>query len=133
MELNITDFFNNAVPSDYSASNAEMGNKSAGAYTWRSAQEACSTWLLLDTTKKRQAFKEHIDGFGAWEPEEVVHWSNTELNALCIQMISGDMRDYSDDTSTWDWAKYESMCEEGNCSGSLYRGDDNQVYYYLGL
>lgn len=39
MEINITTFFNNAAPMDYSASIAEIGDD-AGPSTWRAANEA---------------------------------------------------------------------------------------------
>ena len=42
---------------------------------------------------------------------------NTHLNALCIQFIAGDIREYGLDN------------ENG---GNLYRGMDGEVYFYCG-
>ena len=38
MEIDITDFFKNAAPMDYSASAVEIG-RDAGAHTWRAAMD----------------------------------------------------------------------------------------------
>jgi hypothetical protein len=67
MELNITDFFNNIRAADYSASIAELGDNAA-AITWGNAIRETSQWPdLLDTDEKREEYREHIRGFGAWD------------------------------------------------------------------
>jgi hypothetical protein len=130
-ELDITDFFNNAAPRDYSASEAEIG-RDAGKATWGAACEDSREWPLLDTDEKRDAFRRHVMDFGAWTPEEIGTWSDTELNALLLQMIAGDMRDYCDSAEGWDWEEYEKGAERGTYSGRICRGDGGRVYYYIG-
>jgi len=91
MEIDITDFYRNACPKDYSASVAEIGNN-AGAYTWRAACDDSEDYFMLDTDEKRIAFREYVRGFGAWSDDEIAAWSDAELNALFIQFVSGAMR-----------------------------------------
>jgi hypothetical protein len=132
MQLDITDFFNNECAMDYSASVAEIGNN-AGQDTWNAAignAPDYASWL--DTESKRQEFRDYIKGFGAWEVEEIAGWTDDALTALLIQMISGDIREGELDTESPDWEAYQKACEAGQCSGRLYLGDDERVYYYIG-
>lgn len=129
MELNITKFFNEACPKDYSASVAEIGNN-AGADTWRAACDDSEEYLLLDNDEKREAFRQFIDGYGAWNGQEIAAMTDTDLNALLLQFISGDIREFIGDK--WDWSEYEKQCSEGNASSRLGIGTDNEVYYYIG-
>jgi len=90
-DINITRFYNEAAPMDYSASIAEIG-QSAAADTWSAALDDAPDYNLLDTDEKREAFCEFVSGFGAWTGEEIAAWTDTELNALFMQFIAGDMR-----------------------------------------
>ena len=100
MEINITRFYNEAAPMDYSASRAEIG-QDAGPSTWRAACEDAPDYNMLDTDDKRDAFRRFVKGFGAWSQEEITAWSDIELNALFIQFVSGDMRNNETDR-IWD-------------------------------
>jgi hypothetical protein len=133
MELDITKFFREAAPMDYSASRAEIG-QSAGEDTWRAAREDAEEYDILPTDEAREAFRDHIKGFGAWEPEEIAAFTDTELSALCLQMVAGDMReaDLSADADDDAWAEYQKRAERGSLSGRISRGTDGTVYYYLG-
>ena len=121
MDINITSFFNNAAPMDYSASVAEIG-RDAGLSTWQAANEDSPDYFMLDTDEKREAFRNHVKGFGAWSDEEIAAWSDVELNALFIQLVSGDMREAGLDEKPVDWEAYQEKAEEGNCSGNIYGG-----------
>lgn len=134
MELDITAFFNVANPIEYSASVAEIGNN-AGSITWGNAREA--DFQILTTDEQREAFRAFVRESGGWDDEEIATWSDNELNALCIQWISGDMREpvgfeLGPHTTDAQWADYERQCNAGQCSGRLYRGDDGQIYFYIG-
>lgn len=133
MELNITKFFNNAEPWDFSGSVAERGND-AGKITWGNAMEAVTEHMLLNTSAKVEALRDHARGFGAWTDEEVDGWSIQECNALLIQMISGDIREVPDmGQSNWDWEVYHRLCEKGTVSGRMFKADAaDEIYYYLG-
>jgi hypothetical protein len=133
MEINITEFFYNECPRDYSASVAELG-RDAGKLTWDYSNEYVeeNPPPMINSPEQIDNFKDYIETFGAWERDEIEAWTNTELNALFIQLISGDMREYQDDVETWDWEEYEKLCEAGQCSSCIFKGTDNQIYYYVG-
>lgn len=131
MELNITDFFNNVRAPDYSASIAELGDNAA-AITWAAAIRETSQWPdLLDTDEKREEYRRHIRGFGAWDEAEVAAFSDTELSALLIQEICADIRESGiHDGTTWE--EYSADSEAGRVSGNLFRGDTGGIFYYVG-
>lgn len=133
MELDITRFFTEACPMDYSASAAELG-QDAGKITWSAAVEDAAEYSILPDDAARDAFRDHVKGFGAWDDDEIAAWSNDELNALCMQMIAGDIRDVRRDMEpdNWDWTEYYRLSEKGQISGRMCQGDDGRVYYYLG-
>lgn len=131
MDLDVTDFFNGAAPMDYSASVAEIG-RNAGPDTWSAACDDAADWNLLATEEQKDAFRHYAEGFGAWSPEEIASWDDCELNALCIQMVAGDMRDYCDSAEGWDWDAYEKGADRGTYSGRLYLGGNGRVYYCIG-
>lgn len=131
MEINITKFYNEACPKDYSASIAEIGNH-AGAYTWCVAQGDSEEYMMLDNIDKLDAMRAHIKGFGAWDNYKIAAMSDTDLNALLIQMISGDIRESCLNENRNDWQGYQKQAEAGQVSGRMFKGDDGEVYYYLG-
>lgn len=136
MELNITRFFREATPMDYSASKAEIG-QNAGADTWRAACDDSADYMVLDDDEKREAFREFVRSAGAWSEEEIAAWGDAELNALCIQWIAGDMREVPDvemgpGMSDADWTTYQAHAESGVCSSRIFRGTDGEIYFYCG-
>lgn len=132
MEINITAFFSDADPRDYSASVAEIGQHAARD-TWRAACEAAPDYQLLNTEEERAAFRDHVQRFGAWEPEEVAAWTSVELTALFIQMIAGDMRDAGGEPgAAYDWDDYEARAAAGEINGRMFKGTDGAIYYYIG-
>lgn len=131
MEINITKFFMNAEPCNFSASAFELGDN-AGKITWGNAKEAAKEYDLLDSPEKVEAFKAHIKDFGAWSVEEINSWPHSELNALFIQCICGDMREDSlgSDMTDEEWLAYE---QDENKSGRIFKGTDGEIYYYAGV
>jgi len=130
MELNITDFFNMAQPSYYSASAAELGEK-VSHRTWRNAVNEAGQWPdWLDTEDKRDEFRAYVRTFGAWTDEEIAAWTDKELTALLIQMISGDIRESGlhDGES---WADYEEGAQAGRVPGNIGRADNGEIFYYV--
>lgn len=122
MNINITRFFFNECPRDYSASVAEIG-ANAGADTWRAALE-CEP-AMLATEEQLQALRDHVRGFGAWE--DIDAWTAQELNALFVQLVSGDMRE--DDVSPGvDW---EAYYRRDDTRGTMFESD-GEVFYSLG-
>ena len=131
MELNITHFFTTASPMDYSASAAEIG-QDAARVTWRAACDDSADYPMLETDETRDEFRRYVRGFGAWTEEEIAQWSDTELNALLIQLIAGDIREAGLDTDAPDWEQYRNDSEAGRVPGNIFQGSDGEVYYYVG-
>lgn len=132
-ELDITELFNSICPRDYFASVAEIGNN-AGQVTWAAACEDAADYSLLDSDEKRETFRRHVKGFGAWDDEEIRAWTDNELNALLLQMISGDMRESGLDQRPVDWEQYQRDCESGQCGGRIFGGPmstNGRVYYCI--
>ena len=129
MQINITKFYREACPKDYSASVAEIG-ANAGQDTWNAAKE--SEWNMLDTEEKRQAFRDWVKPFGAWGDDEIASWSDVELNALFVQWVSGDIRECLE----WDvedvWANYQELVEDSKCPSNLWRDSETgEVWFSL--
>lgn len=130
MELNITKFFREAAPMDYSASVVEIGTN-AGPDTWRAACDDSSDYMMLDTDDKRDAFRTDVAEYGAWTAEEIAAWTDIELNALLLQMIAGDIREAGLDTENPDWAQYVRDSNAGRVRGNIFPAH-GEVYYYIG-
>jgi hypothetical protein len=128
MEINITSFVQTEDPYDYSASRYERGDN-AGRETWEAALNAPT---LLSTPEQIEALRDYTRSFGAWEDEEIEAWDDEECNALFVQLVSGNMREAGMDEGNFNWERYESLVERGDLAGSIYRGADGQVYFYLG-
>jgi len=134
MEIDITRFVTESDPYEFSASQHEMGG-SAGEITWNNAKQAGADSPLLETEEQLQALRDHVAGYGAWDSDEIAAWSDSECNALFIQIISGDMRESgmdSCDMAEFDWAEYEKDSNAGEIPGNIFRGDTGLIYYYLG-
>jgi hypothetical protein len=131
MEIDITDFFNAGGHMAYSASIAEVG-PDAGRSTWRNACDDSEEYCLLDTPEKLEAAREYFRGFGAWSADELAAMPDREVNALLLQFIAGDIREFSEDVTAWDWTVYNDDAAAGRIGGNLFEGDDNRVYIYIG-
>lgn len=133
MELNITSFFRQCAPMDYSASAAELG-PDAGRITWSHAIEDSPENMILDSDEKREAFRAFVRGSGGWTATEIAKWSDVELNALCIQWISGDLREMGvdDPAGPIDWARIEREASEGRIPGRIWPGKTGEIYFYIG-
>lgn len=134
MEINITKFFKEAEPMNYSASVAEYGDN-AGKITWSNAIQAANEYNYLDDEEKRQAFRDYVECFGAWSVEEIAAWPDNEVNALFIQFVSSGMRESGLDEFPFDeidWSQYQEGVEKGAYTGNIYKGDDGEIYYYIG-
>lgn len=134
MEIDITEFFNNADPSYYSASAFELG-QDAGRITWQNAKDSTKEYTFLDNQDKLDCFRDWIKscGFSEAEAETV---NDEELNALFIQWISGDIRELEDTANAiWDsvefWEEIQQLQEQGTIAGNIFKGIDSKVYFGL--
>ncbi len=136
MEINITKYFEFAEHAYISGSAFELG-ENAAHITWNNAKQAVAEFNMLDTEEKLQDMRDYARETGGWNAEEIAAWSDVELNALFNQLVSGEVRQIedlcSDEDGEIDWKEYERLANKGTLSGSLYRGDDKQIYYYLGM
>lgn len=133
-ELNITELIraDEFCPYDMSNNRATLGDD-AGKLTWAASVECAKEIALLDSDEKREAFREFVRGSGGWNDEEIAAWDDTELNALCLQWIAGDIREAfgDEEPDAWDWAEYEEQANRGRIASRIYRGDDGQVYFSI--
>ena len=85
-------------PWDCSNSRANLG-QNAGELTWQASQSFAPALIL--TEGQKEEFEEFVRSSGGWTREEIASWSDTYLTALCVQWISGDVRNgFRDDCAT---------------------------------
>lgn len=124
MDLNITHLVKLELR-QFSASRMELG-EDAGSITWNNAME--SGLVFVSTEEEKQEARDYIRSFGAWDTAEIEAWNDTELNALILQFITGDLREYLDAKKC---GRTEFKKWQENCGGSIYQNGQN-YYYYLG-
>lgn len=127
-ELNITAYFHHGHHCIISASQAELG-VNAGQITWNNAKTATTPFGMLDTDEKKDAFRKFVRSSGGWNDEEVAAFSDTDLNALLLQWISGDIREAGLDVEEPDWDAYE---KDEQVVHRIYLADDGEVYFDIG-
>lgn len=127
MELNVTRLIDENCE-QFSASRMELGDH-AGEITWNNALQYTKEYPLV-TGDQLDAVRQYLAGFGAWTKQELSYMSDNEVNALLLQFIAGDIREMENCES---YEEYEQGCMQGTYSGALYRGDDGQWYYYVGM
>lgn len=124
----------------YSASRAELGDD-AGAVTWQNSLDNVASdnpdgdGALISHPQDISAARDYFADFGAWEREEIDGWSKQEVNALLLQDIAGAIREYfrALDDAGGDENSAEFQQWQANCGGRLYRCDDGQWWFYVGM
>jgi hypothetical protein len=132
VEINITEYFMNGNHWMNSNSVANLGYNAATT-TWNCAKEESLGFFFI-TDDNKEEIKEYFKGFGAWEREEIGAWSDIELNALLLQLISGDINEleyYDTGEGETDWQAVEAAQGAGQISSNLTRTDNNEFYYYI--
>lgn len=117
MELNITSLMERS--SDmclYSGSRSELGDD-AGSITWSNAMDYVEEEPLVKEEELGE-FRDYVRGFGAWDDEEIDGWNSQECNALCLQMIAGDIREFE---------KMDNPEES-----SIFETDSGEWFIYMG-
>lgn len=134
MEVDITGFFRTENPNDFSGSIATHGADARKA-TWNAALGLAAERPPLETAEQLDAMRQWAKESGGWEDEEIAAWSDVEVNALFIQLVSVEIQEGGlagvelDDTEAWD--RYERDAGAGRVSGSIFRSGE-LVYYFLG-
>lgn len=110
----------------------------AGPNTWANAKREAADTPLLKTDDELDAMRQWMKETGAWDKAERDAMSDVELNALFIQLVSGDICEMGLDEcepDEFDWDAYRGRSDGG---GSLYVGDVEgsegfgRYFYYLG-
>lgn len=133
-EIDITEFVTYGETWEFSGSIATHG-PDAGPNTWRASLEEAKRTPLLTTEEQLDAMRQWAKETGAWDCAERAAWPPDEINALFIQLVSGDMRDTgldNVDLEDFDWEAYRAEAEQGQISGNIYRAGDGRIFYYLG-
>ena len=129
MEINVTQYVNEVDCSDFSNSIFNSGLTRIGEITWRNAMQHVAGGELV-TDDQQADLREWISEFGAWSDEDIEAMSDQETNALLLQFVAGDIREMKDHYDTPE--EYQQASEDGQASGRLYRGDDDQWYFHVG-
>lgn len=134
-ELDITSLIRSEefVSFDLSNNRATLGDD-AGRLTWNASMETAREVVsLIPTPEHKDEFRDFVRSSGGWTREEIAAWSDTELDALLLQWIAGDIREaFGDaDFADWDWAQYETDASEGRISSRLFKADDGRVFFSI--
>jgi hypothetical protein len=112
---------------------AYEGGENAGQNTWNASKKEAENTPLLNTPEKLQAMRDFARESGGWNQEEIAEWSDNELNALFLQWIAGDVREFgADSLDEIDWEEAEKMQSKGQAPSNIFKGDDGRIYFYLG-
>ena len=134
MEINITSLLTEDL-FQFSHSQAE-GGENAGRNTWNAAKGEAATAPLLSTPEQLQSLRDYVRGFGAWDAEEIEAWDEVECNALFLQLVAAETReagwDSLDEAEGEEGSLVNSRTGERAEAGRIYRGDDGNLYFYLG-
>ena len=133
MEIDITCFVKNEDPTEYSASRAELGNNAA-RITWANAKRQAKRKPMLNTPEQLDAMRQWVKESGGWDDDERDAMTDEALNAMFIQLVSGDMREMGLDECFPDEFDWEAYRERADGGGNIYVGDveGGQWFYYLG-
>lgn len=126
MEINVNKLLDHRLE-DYSDSVFNSGMQNIGRITWNNAVNCDLNFVSEDN---KEEFIDYFAEFGAWSLDEIKAWSLDELNGLFIQLVSGDMQTYLDAESKGIEAFNHYQETQG---GHLYKADDDQFYYYVGM
>lgn len=125
MEINISALVKEERLTDYFASVAEKGPHAA-IDTWNAALGSRIT--LVSLPEEIHTAKDYLRCFGCWSQEEIDTWSDGEVNALVIQLVSGDLREYIE---AKEQGEEEFKNWEERYGGRIYE-HEGDYYYYLG-
>lgn len=130
MELDVTHMVEAADDMPMLSGSAMELGQDAGRITWNNSVAFGREHPLLATDDMRDEARAHFREYGAWSEEEIAAWSEEELQGIMCQDVAAAIREMEHDDTYED---YLERCEQGSCSGRLYRGDDGRWYFYLGV
>lgn len=129
-DFDITGFVSHGNPAYYSSSIVESG-VNVGADTWAAALRD-SGWIPDGISHYMRAWA--LDT-GAWDESSVNAWTLAEVKALCLQRISGDLREAialypGNGCGGVDWKAYETSDDS---RGDLYMAEDGLIYFSVSI
>jgi len=126
MELDITHMINDSDSmSQLSGSIHELGN-GAARYTWNNSLDYAKNEPLLKDKKQIENARKYFKSCGI---DDLDHSPDREIQALTVQWIAGDIREFNRYDS---YEEYQQASENGEVSGSIFQGIDQKWYFYLG-
>ncbi len=130
MEIDVTHMVEDADSMiELSGSRVEHG-QDAGRITWNNSCDYAADRPLLTTEAQRDAARAHFREYGAWTGDEINAWSERELQGITARDVAAAIREMEvADT----YEEYQALCEQGTCSGRIYKDDDGRWYYCLGI
>lgn len=123
MEVNVTSLVEDNDPREFSNSRFESGLDNIGEITWAAACEYAANNPLCTTADQLAELADYFASFGAWDRDEIDAMSATELNALLVQSVAGDLNESTH------FDTFEEYSEQ--VGGRLCPSDDGW-YYYVG-
>ena len=132
MEIDITSLLDlDAWDLSHSASE---GGWTSARDCWQASMLAAEEHQLLDDEEKLQGMRDFARSSGGWTKTEIERWTPTEVNALFLQWIAGDIRQLgADSLGEINWTEAKELQREGQAPSNLYKGDNGRVYFYLGI
>lgn len=109
----------------------------AGPDTWAAATAFAAEKAPMMTAEQREAFRDYMKGFGAWDADEIAGWSDVECDALLTQLVTGDFRELPEGRGVAgiNWKQAERDSAAGQISGRLFVADRGpaagRVHYQL--
>lgn len=136
MEINVTHLVDGHLDlsldlCQFSDSVFNSGLQDIGEITWKNACEYAA-YNPLCSVEQLPELRDWISDFGAWDTKDITGMTDTELNALLLQFVSGDIREtehYSGDTEFDQLTAY--LADEDN-TGRLYGEVGGQWFFYVG-
>lgn len=132
MEINVTHMMEDAdIMIELSGSRAEHG-QNAGQITWNNSKAYGVDHPLLTTDEMRDAARAYFGEYGAWSKEEIEAWSEEELQGMMCQEVASAVRDILREMEAYA-SRMDDWQANADNAGCLYKGDDGQWYFYLGI
>lgn len=111
----------------------------AGEITWRNSCEVSERLNVCDTEEKREAIRDHIREYGAWEDEEIDGYTDIELGAFVVQETMSEIRrlEEHEGIDLTCFTEEEFMDATENTGGRLYPGspefvNNDRWFFYIG-
>jgi len=92
MEINITNLFHEDLTL-FQDSIANSGRSDIGMITWENAK-GYTEYHYLNTPEAHKEFIVYAREFGAWSKDDLNEMTDTDRNALLLQMIAADILTY---------------------------------------